>query len=165
MTVEEIVAILDELIEVHQKFIDLGREKTEVLKKNDMPALDRLVKEEEQLTRHVQQIENKRQQAIRQYLDQHYYLPEDVTLEELIHIVPIDARDALKERQLQLVNEVITLKDVNDLNRQLIQQSLQLVTISMNLIQPQPPLKNYQRPDRITTSSPGQSSSRFDSKA
>lgn len=165
MSIDRIVSVLDELIQVHHAFIELGQAKTEVIKKGDITLLEKLITKEDVMTKQVQQLEKKRIQAVGEFLRDHDIVPENITLEQLIKLVPVDRRDELRDRQLKLMNTIIELKDLNDLNRQLIEQSLQLVNVTMNLLQPSAGVSNYDRPSPGKINIPNQSTSRFDSKA
>lgn len=165
MSIDQIISVLDELIDAHQLFIETGKEKTEVIKRGDMATLEKLINKEDVMTRRVHQLEKKRQDAVYHYLSSNDIIPEDMTLEQLIKMAPLGYKDQLKDRQLKLINEVLSLKDLNDLNRDLIEQSLQFVNLTINLLQPKATLTNYERPHQAGKSYSQLAPGRFDSKA
>jgi hypothetical protein len=57
------------------------------------------------------------------------------------------------------------LKEANGLNRELTQQALQFVSLSLDMLMPQENFSNYQRPDQHQTQTEKRRRSLFDSQA
>ncbi|MBU8905986.1 flagellar protein FlgN [Desertibacillus haloalkaliphilus] len=163
-TTKAIIDVIAKLVKAHQSLNELAKQKTEVLKKGDMPALDKISQQEMAHVQQLQKLEQDRLDFVDRYVKQKGLMTEGVTMDILLEHVPVNERVILKKLQDVLVAEVDTLKQQNELNQQLIEDSLRFVNLSLDLVMPEPDEVNYQRP---TTSEPEPQYGRslFDSKA
>ncbi|WP_027409283.1 flagellar protein FlgN [Anoxybacteroides tepidamans] len=164
MSAAQLIDLLGEYVRLHERLLESARTKTEVLKKGDMEALTAMIKEEQKQIAAVSQLEKERMQLMERIAQQSGHLGEELTLTACIEWVEEPKKSVLKRLQEELSAVVSELKNVNQLNQQLIQQSLQFVNMTLNFILPQPPEVNYRHPNS-TSSSYENSRSIFDSKA
>lgn len=165
MSAQAIAAVLADMIKLHKIFNELATEKTEIIKKGDMPALDQLLKKETLLLKKLKKLEQDRLFVVNEYLTFKGMAKEDVTMDELIQSATRDEQDVLQRLQKGLLSEIQLLQQHNELNQQLIADSLRFVNLSLDLIAPDPEEMTYQRPTKKKAYDEGQGRSIFDSKA
>jgi uncharacterized protein YicC (UPF0701 family) len=153
-----IIDSLRKLLLLHKSLFELAERKTEILKGNDIAELNSLLKEEQRHIYAIQQMEEQRKNATAKMVQS-----SDQALSALIAAVNDEERTMIVDLKERLTEVIEKLKRQNDLNQQLIQQSLQFVHLSLDMILPQPEVYNYGRRD----TEDGEQSVRalFDSKA
>ncbi|WP_058306684.1 flagellar protein FlgN [Gracilibacillus massiliensis] len=165
MSVQTIIDHLRKLIELHDSLVHVSKQKTEILKEGNMDHLQELLKNEQKHVQAINQIEQKRLEAVHQWAETNQLDPTTITVSTIIeeHTSGADQKD-LEEVTLTLAEQLMELRRQEDLNKQLTQQSLQFVQLSLDMMQPSIKNMNYgktkKQPD---TSAPKRSV--FDSKA
>ncbi|ANB60193.1 flagellar protein FlgN [Anoxybacteroides amylolyticum] len=162
MSATPLVDLLEKYLTVHEQLLQSSRKKTEVLKKGDTDALMTIVKEEQKILAMINQMEKKRMELMTDFA--HDCLAQDLTLTACIELAPSSEQVVLKRLQDQLLEVMAELKEVNELNQQLIEQSLQFVNMTLQLILPQPQEISYRHP-HSTSLRQDNSWTIFDSKA
>lgn len=142
----EIITIFKALTAVHEKFNEKAIKKEEAVKKNDIPTLNELLKEESALIQQLRKLENTRQHVVHAWMQEKGFVKEDVTFEQLLKFFPEEHKEELQQWKERLVSEITKLKDQNELNQQLIEDSLRFVNMSLDAMQPQQEFSNYQKP-------------------
>lgn len=161
MSTEALIDILDKLNKLHEKLYDLSVSKTEFIKKGDMEGLQNILKNEQTFVSAIHTMEIKRQEAAAELLGKAD--ASEMTLTNCIAAAPKEYMEKLKAIQTELVTTIDKLKNQNELNQQLVHQSLQFVNMTLDMIQPRPESINYSRPDQQKATKP--SVSLFNSKA
>jgi flagellar biosynthesis/type III secretory pathway chaperone len=164
LSAKQLIELLEKHVKLHKGLLDLANKKTEVLKKGDMEALSEMMKEEQKYIAAIKQIEKERILAVEKIISALGHMQTEPTLTTCIELVEEPERSALERLRDNLVAVVTELKNINELNQQLLQQSLQFVNMTLDMIMPQPKEVNYRKPNMVTSSYEG-SSSLFDSKA
>lgn len=159
-----IIQVLADLIKLHQRLNEFALEKTEIIKKNDMPSLDALLKKESAFIQQLRKLEEDRLYVTSDYMRSKGIETEGVTMAKLIELMPKEEQPLLKKLQQALLSEIERLRTNNELNQQLLLDSLRFVNFSLDLIAPEPEEVNYQRPTKTETG-PSHGRSLFDSKA
>ncbi|MDA3130947.1 flagellar protein FlgN [Aliibacillus thermotolerans] len=159
-----ILELMALLIKQHQELLQLSSQKTEWIKTNNMEELTRLLKEESKKIREIEQTETKRQQAVANYLKEQGENKEEATITELLEYVPEKYHEPFRTLQQRLLEEMTALRKKESLNRALIEESLQFVHFTLDMIQPDPEAIRYQHPSKETTET-NDNFSIFDSKA
>ncbi|MBU9721730.1 MULTISPECIES: flagellar protein FlgN [Bacillaceae] len=165
-TAQELKTILQTMTALHKKFNDKALEKQEIVKKGDMPGLEKLMKEESVLIQQLRKLESTRHHFVTKMLEEKGIVKEDVTMERIMSFFSEEDQKELGVWQHHLVTEITKLQQQNELNNQLIEESLRFVNISLEAVHPQQQFGNYQRPDEKQDEyrDPG-TRSIFDSKA
>lgn len=127
---------LDQLIEVHRELIALCGRKKEAIIRNRIEELMQATQNETRLVKKIGELEEARAAAIQAYMQTRgMFVTASITVGTLIRIaVKHEDKQALGERQRELVDLVENLKEANELNRQLLQQSLAYVDYSIGLL-------------------------------
>jgi flagellar biosynthesis/type III secretory pathway chaperone len=152
METAQMTSLLERLYKSHEDLLALGERKTEVLKLGDMKALDVLLKEEDLQVKKLQMIEKERMLKFA-----------NVTLGDVLEQAEESEKEKLLHLQDQLIQTYEALKSRNELNQELLEQSLQYVNMSLSMVQPSSELDIYSKHNVDEYSSDG--ISLFDSKA
>lgn len=129
-----LIDTMEQQIAVYHELLALATEKQEVLVKGDLPELEKITRVEEALILRVGRLEEARRNVHLALADRFSLSPDELTLAELVK-----RTDAPTSEKLQKVFEDISgvlkeLVGVNDTNAQLIQNSLDLIDFSFNLL-------------------------------
>ncbi|MFT8391450.1 MAG: flagellar protein FlgN [Sporolactobacillus sp.] len=161
MPVDTMKKIIRQLIDLHLRLTQLAIKKTEFVKAGDTQALAQLTKQETPLVDQVNQLEHLRiEETVRttEGLSERGW-----TFKRWIEeIIPQEERDEWDALYAQLKSAVSELRRVNQLNQLLLNQSLQFVRLSLNLLQPRPSSTTYGNNGNTRTTS---YSGRIDSRA
>lgn len=154
---------MKKLVQVHRTFNDLAEEKTVSLTKGDISHLRSLLQKESAILKQLQQLEQERARLVRFFINGKGLVTEGGTLNELIPHVTNEEKEELVSLQKDLIEQIEILKKKNELNQQLIQDSLRFVNLSLDVLQPELDTGNYGRPNKDDDEPMGRSL--FDSKA
>ncbi|WP_226580615.1 flagellar protein FlgN [Halobacillus litoralis] len=164
MTITGIINPLSQLKQLHDSLLTLSKRKTEALKKNETTEMQQVLTQERKHIQAIQKIENQRMTAVEEWFNGKGIRKEQWTISVLI-----DALEGEEKRELQTVYEGLVLvladlKQQESLNAELIQQSMQFINLSLNMLQPSLQTMNYgSQETRGSEETPKRSL--FDSKA
>ena len=117
----------------------------------DIEALKAITNEERKLIKMVNTAQKDLLNHAKDFLEQHSISMDTPTLQDCLPYVKAQEHQTLTTLQSQLVEKVSLLKKQNDLNQQLLKQSLSFVQLSLDLLTPDIDTYNYERPDRQST--------------
>ncbi|WP_299094868.1 flagellar protein FlgN [uncultured Metabacillus sp.] len=160
MSAETLIQTLEKLLQLHRNLYQVTTQKTEILKSENIGELKELLKKEQMFVQAIKQIETERIQASTEFLG-----AEDITLTACIEKAEGEQKEKLKQFSANFSVIIDKLKEANQLNRELTQQALQFVSLSLDMLMPQESLINYQRPDGMKQPSDKTRRSLFDSQA
>ncbi|MDR7073156.1 flagellar protein FlgN [Fictibacillus barbaricus] len=152
METAQMTSLLERLFKSHEDLLSLGERKTEALKTGDMKALDLLLKEEDIQVKKLQVIEKERLIKFA-----------NVTVSDVLEQADELEKDKLFSLQEKLVKAYEALKSRNELNQDLLEQSLQYVNMTLSMVQPTGEPATYSK-TKTNPYNPNHSSL-FDSKA
>lgn len=165
MSLQSLISILEKLEKMHKSLLELAFKKTEIIKNGDMDQLDDVTKQEQTHVAAIETLEQQRQRIVTDYLRAKGIAPIDTpTVGDVI-----DAADSEEEReQLQQVRNrlllvIDDLQKQNQLNQTLVFQSLQFVSMTLDLLRPRPEQINYSNKNYGSSST--SKKSMFDSQA
>ncbi len=167
--VEVLIDTLNKEESEYVTLLDLSRKKTPVIVAGEVEKLQKITDEEQSVVDRLAALDSKRAETMRDIAD---VMNRDVTTLKLSHLIEMlekrpserDAIAALRDRLKATVGE---LKMINDQNRELIRQSLDIVDFNLNLIKSQrsaPETGNYNRSAGIAGSALGGPTGGFDAK-
>jgi flagellar biosynthesis/type III secretory pathway chaperone len=160
MSTENLINTMEKLLKLHQSLYELSTKKTDIVIKGDMDALNQIIKDEQAHIAAINKFENERQKFAE------VLLPgvDNPSISDCLEAVGGTHKEALNRLRTELLEIVTQIKDKNELNQQMIYQSLQFVNLSLHLFAPQPEDFNY-GPPAGKTSEQGQALGLFNSKA
>ncbi|MDX8044596.1 flagellar protein FlgN [Gracilibacillus sp. S3-1-1] len=167
MSVQPIINQLNKLIELHESLLHVSNQKTELLKEGDTTALQKLLVNEQRHIQAINQIEQKRIESVSDWAREHQVKEDTLTVSTIIEEHTTGAeKEQLEQATVQLAELLLSIRRQEDLNKQLTQQSLQFVQLSLDMVQPAMKNMNYgnsKHPVSSNTTAPKRSV--FDSKA
>lgn len=165
MSAQMIIQALNNMTKLHRSMVALAKQKTEIIKKGDINSLQNLLKEENKHIQAIQRLEMGLKNETTLFLQKNRIEMEQLSLSAAIEIANELEKEALLQGKQELENNIKELSIQNQLNQQLLEQSLQFVNISLDLLQPDIDSYNYDRSENGAQENRQQSRSLFDSKA
>lgn len=136
MSIPQLIDILGQMTEVHQLLVESGEEKKQAIISNDVKQVNQLVMGESKLVKQVADLEQQRIAICEQFLVAKGYRPSlRITVAELSRLIfNAEEKQALLAAQQRLVEVIGQLKQLNESNQLLLQQSLQFIEYSIDLM-------------------------------
>ena len=132
---QELAATLNELNKAYQQLVELGKQKRTALVAIDMKTLERLLKDEDALTKRVQELEQQRQKALIRLAVQDRSISKDSKLEDLLQHAPnAQLKQVLTQLHKSLSANTAAAKELSDGNSLLIRGAMQAVAYHLNRI-------------------------------
>ncbi|MBQ9444446.1 MAG: flagellar protein FlgN [Lachnospiraceae bacterium] len=167
-----IEVLIDALTKEESEYVtllDLSKKKTPIIIAGEIEKLQTVTDEEQSVVDRLIALDIKRAEAMKDIAE---VMNRDVGTLKLSHLIEMlenrpSERDAMIELRDRLKATVGELKIINDQNRELIRQSLDIVDFNLNLIKSQrsaPETSNYNRSAGIAGSALGGSTGGFDAK-
>ena len=158
MSTKNLITLMEKLLKLHQSLYELSAKKTDIVIKGDLEALNQTIKDEQTHIAAISKLEGERQKIVEAILPG----VDKPTISDCIEAVDGAEKEILSQLRTELIEAVTKIKDQNEVNQQMIHQSLQFVHLTMNLMAPQPVDFNYGPPTGKTS---GQTPGFFNSKA
>ncbi|MDD4049157.1 MAG: flagellar protein FlgN [Clostridia bacterium] len=130
---KDLISILDEQKTVYSQLLDLSQQKQKHLIKGDINSLNVVTKQEEVIIFKAGKLEEKRIACFK-LLAEKYGFDEGTNLQDVISKVPDDVGSVLKEICKEFPQILDKLRELNKENTRLIQQSLQFVNVTVDVI-------------------------------
>ena len=147
LSAKNIITVLEQLLSLHEALLEKSKTKTEVIKVGDVEALKSITNEERKWIKMVNTAQKDLLNHAKDFLEQRSISMDTPTLQDCLPYVKAQEYQTLTTLQSQLVEKVSLLKKQNDLNQQLLKQSLSFVQLSLDLLTPDIDTYNYERPD------------------
>ncbi|MEN1967323.1 flagellar protein FlgN [Lentibacillus sp. N15] len=162
LSVQQMIQAIEKLLTIHKSLLRISTEKTTIVKNGDTEQLQPLLMKERRHIQALEQTEAFRQQTVTDWAAKSGFQQQSVTITDILEQLPDEQdKEQLADVTTELTNVVTALKRQEQLNRVLIQQSLQFVDISLDMINPSLKKLNYGQAQLIDTDK----QSVFDSKA
>ena len=135
--IEELVVALEGELVLYEKLIPLAEKKTVAIIENDLERLSEVTKGEQQILDDLTLLEAKREKSVTNICDVLNYRESGIDLDRIIGILDKQPKEQGKLRSLHTELKIVTnrLKEINLNNKSLIEESLDMIEFSMNLIQ------------------------------
>ncbi|PWK16189.1 FlgN protein [Tumebacillus permanentifrigoris] len=161
-------SVVEALLREHQQLLELATRKKDVLIQNDLEALNEIVQTEVAHIHRIERMELERQGAGRLLAVRAGVPADQLTAERVSQLAETpEERQRMTSLTDDLRTVILKLKDANDLNQILIQQSLNLIQSTVEVLTESPSVPNYGGSGQTLANNPYQQSrvSYFDSKA
>ena len=157
--IDQLVDVMKEQTERHNELHGLSLEEKDAIIQNDIETLQNLVNLKNMVISQNNRLEKQRISLVKDIAEVMGHKSEDLSLAEVIEILkdqPTE-QEKLRESGIALRDSVNQLKEINDLNRSLLESSIEFVDYSLNALRSTiaPELPEY--PTRIQTSGEGSS--------
>jgi len=151
------------LVVLHEDLIQLSNKKTEEIKQGDMEQLSKTLMDERKQIQAITQTEEKRQALVEDlFMKVNPDVEEKTVTTLLAHIDNDEYKQQLEDVVALLIDAIVQLRQVEQLNQELMAQSMQFVQLSLDMLQPSIQRMNYDEKQTIQDSV---KQSVFDSKA
>lgn len=133
---EELIRTLEEETEIYHELIPVSEEKTRVIIKNDLETLSKITDKEQTYVNRIATLERKRSEVIVNIGTVLNRNPGSLTLKKIILLLdkqPVEQRK-LEELHDDLHRTVHRLVDINQQNKRLIEESLEIIDFNINVI-------------------------------
>lgn len=139
MKMTALYGILDNLASLHKALYTLAIEKKDVLIRGEIDELTRITQREQKLIKGIENAEASRIALVREIYGERKLPLVDGSLSELMKsLTGVEEKAKLNEYRNELLRIVSELRDANELNQQLLEQSLGFVNISLDLVTDNP---------------------------
>ncbi len=169
-------SLMETLIEVLEKenleyksLLELSLQKTPAIVSEDLQLLTKITDEEQIIVSRINHLDNQRNEAVNDIAN---VLNKDVAKLKIVDLIKMLEKRPEEQARLSRVfdslrNNVRSVKRVNEQNRELIENALELVQFNMNVLQSMnkaPETANYNRGAYNTGDVIGMSNKAFDAK-
>ncbi len=166
---EVLIDVLEQENQEYEKLLSLSMRKTSVIVSEDLAELTKITDEEQIIVSRINHLDNQRNEAVNDIAN---VLNKDVDKLKIVDLIKMLAARPEEQEKLAVVFDklrvsVRSVKRVNEQNRELIQDALQLVQFNMNVLQAMnkaPESANYNRGAYNTGDVIGTSHMTFDAK-
>ena len=135
--IDELIGVLEQEYNVYKQLIPICEEKTQVIVKNDLASLQEITKKEQDAVDFIGVLEHKREAVMANIKTVINRKTSEFTLKNLIDIMEKQPKEqkALSILHDNLKDIVQRLVTVNNRNKSLINESLEMIEFNMNFIQ------------------------------
>src|SRR5699024_10272613 len=148
-SIAAVIDIIRKSSAVHQNILELSKEKSEYIKTGDMDGLSKLLIKERKHVQELTQIENEREKIVDQAFESMNINDKEKTVTIILnHIDDEREKESLERDVTGLLETIIQLRESEKLNEDLIQQSMQFVQLSLDMLQPTERNINYHKNDQ-----------------
>ncbi|MED4754658.1 flagellar protein FlgN [Brevibacillus choshinensis] len=131
--------LLDNLIRLHQALYTLAVQKKEILIKGKMDELIAVTRQEQKIIKGIDAVEQTRLQLVKQISVEKNVPLQEGSLSELIRLsTNAQEKVCLSTYRNELIRIVSELRDANELNQQLLEQSLSFVNLQLDMLMDRP---------------------------
>ncbi|MEC5422861.1 flagellar protein FlgN [Virgibacillus sp. C22-A2] len=144
MSAQSIIQSLEKLVNLHTNLLEFSQEKTEIMKEGSIEKLQSLLVKERKLIRLTEQAEEKRNKEVINWFAINQLPADDTTVTKMLEFLRDESDKTELEKTTTKLTEVITeLKQQEQLNQALINQSMQFVQLSIDMLNPSIHSMNY----------------------
>ncbi len=166
---EVLIDVLDKENQEYERLLTLSMRKTPVIVSEDLDELARITDEEQIIVSRINHLDNQRNEAINDIAN---VLNKDVKNLKIVDLIKMLAARPEEQEKLAAVfdslqENVRGVKRINEQNRELLQEALELVQFNMNVLQAMnkaPETANYNKGAFSTGDMIGASHKTFDAK-
>ncbi|MGX1901497.1 flagellar protein FlgN [Thermolongibacillus altinsuensis] len=127
----ELIQLLEKQVKLHKGLCKLAHEKTEAIKTSDLTKLQTIMNDEQKYVMAIRQLEAQRMNMLSVFPE------EERTIQHCAERMQEQERKKLLTLVDELSETIQKLKQINELNTELIHQSLQFIHLTLDLMLPQ----------------------------
>ncbi|HEY4391648.1 MAG TPA: flagellar protein FlgN [Paenibacillus sp.] len=134
--IEELIGSLDDLSEQYDILLDIMQQKKEAIIANNYDDLVQVLSRESKLVKSIQSREEQIRSSAHQFLESKGIKSRlELTITDILRLVfDPEEKQRLSSSQQRISEQLEKLKRTNELNQELIGQSLQFIEFSLNLM-------------------------------
>lgn len=133
---EELMVTLDEEEKIYRQLIPIEQDKTRAIIANDLKTLQDITVAEHELVDRTSALEGKRERIVVDIATVLGKNPKTINLNEIVGMLKNQPEDQKKLQKVhdRLRKTVLQLQDINDQNKELLKESIDMVEFNMNVI-------------------------------
>lgn len=167
--VENLISVLNKQYEEYENLLELSCRKTTIIVEGNLEKLQQITDEEQRVVGIVNHYEAERTEVMKDIANVINKDVETLKLNDLAQMLAQrpEEHKALTEIHDKLRSVALRMKKVNEQNKELLENSLEMIAFDMNLIQSMrkaPETNNYNKGAYSTGSTMGSFAGRFDTK-
>ena len=166
--IDELITILSKENKEYQDLVILSKEKTNVIVKGDIEYLQKITEAEQSFISRITKLEKERTENVEEIAKVLCRDVKTLTVRDIIEVLngQIEAKEKLAKVYDEIKNTISQLTSLNEMNKNLIDQSLELIDFDLNLLQGaymEPEVANYSK-NAYNTGNIDKSAGVFDAK-
>ncbi len=135
--IEELITIVNKEVEQYESLVTIASEKTKVIIENDLPKLQTITQKEQSIIDIVSSLEHKRMDIIHNIATVLGRADKILKIKDIIAMLDNQPKE---QEHLSILHDrfkasIQQLMDINNRNKSLITQSLEMIEFNMNFIQ------------------------------
>lgn len=135
--IRDLITVLEEEEEIYEYLLPITREKKQVIIKNDLQSLQNITVEEQKAVDILTVLERRREEVI---VNIGTVLGMDAAVMKITDIIRVLDKQPQEQKELidldnRLRETVGELKRLNEMNRQLLEQTLEMIAFDLNVLQ------------------------------
>ncbi|ASN04724.1 flagellar protein FlgN [Virgibacillus necropolis] len=140
----QIIKSMEKLIMLHESLLVISEQKTVAIKEGNMEKLQPLLVKERKHVQALEQMETSRQKEVKAWFEVNNLQGKNETITTMLEMIDDkEQQKVLEDVTIHLTHSVTNLKRQEQLNQALIQQSLQFVELSLDMMNPSITNLNY----------------------
>lgn len=159
----KLTAVLEKMLIMYQAIFELSLQKREVLVQRNVPGLETVMKQEENLCFEVTRLDKIRKSIIQELAAIYGITDTKIALSQLVQMADQDEIEIFKNVEQELTSILFKISEVNNVNKELVEQGLLIVNYSLNLLAQSTVGPTYHPNEKASFAPPNKSL--FDSKA
>lgn len=132
---EDFMEVLEKENGEYERLTELSREKRQIIINGDIPALQEITEREQEVTGTIKNLENKREQVVKDMSIVLSKKPSELTVTNMIAFLNKQPREQQKLRELKvkLRSTLDEMADINKQNEILLKQAIEMVEFDLTL--------------------------------
>lgn len=135
--IEELIITLKQEHELYEKLIPIAEDKTKIIIKNDLESLQKITEKEQSAVEEVNSLEKKREEIVTNVGTVISRDPSTLNIQTIIKLLETQPKE---QQELSIIHDnlkktIHRLMEINNHNKSLIEQSLEMIEFNMNFIQ------------------------------
>lgn len=134
MNASRLINVLADQSKVYTLLIDLSQQMQDAIKVNDIKKIDSLIKVQMALIMKLSSYEKKRVKIAKEISQEINVDPDDLTITEIKSYLDENQFNSLEKLEYKLEDNISTLSEINNTNKLLINNGLDLIEFSLDLL-------------------------------
>lgn len=144
ITIQRVIETIEKLTVLHEQLLSISKQKTDKITESDTEGLVKLLTKERQLVQQINQVESKRSELVNQLCKERNIETEDITITRLLENLDNQIEKAdLEDEVTKLIEQIVQIRESEQLNNELLQQSMQFVQLNLEMLQPEAQQVSY----------------------
>ncbi len=131
--IDKLILALEKDCEIYAEVLRIGEEKKQIIIDGDIEKLEKITVREQALIASLMKLEQIRDKIVSEIIRQTGLKNVNV-IDDILSVVDVNQKSKLEFVKRKLNNLMVDVKDVNDSNGSLLQQSLDLIEFNVNVM-------------------------------